>query len=91
MKETTVTVQIDVCMHERISFKICEQETEGLLSANLQAAARLCKFSLNSHKRDCSQTNCSWKNLWFLVYNVSFKPAHVSTWDIPAHYTNCKI
>ena len=50
MKETTVTVQIDVCMHERISFKIFEQETQGLLSASLQAAACLCKFSLNSHK-----------------------------------------
>ena len=48
MKETTMTVQIDVCMHERISFKIFEQETQGRLFANLRAAARLRKFSPNS-------------------------------------------
>ena len=43
-----MTVQIDVCMHERISFKIFEQETQGRLFANLRAAARLRKFSPNS-------------------------------------------
>ena len=63
------------CMNdvERISFKIFEQETQGLLSASLQAAARLCKFSLNSHKWDCSQTNCSRKKSVVLGLQCEFQ------------------
>ena len=76
---TTVTVQIDVRMHERISFKIFGQETQGPLFASLRAAARLRKFSPDPQKLACSQANCSRKNICFLVYNECFKPALTGT------------